>query len=172
MKAKSAESWKPQDLNPRQALSQLSCRELALREQLFNIFSFLDLNFHYMQTHSSFFMALKKRLVEKSLFHSSPGIYPAFALFATMLACFVTAFLYWTPYICIVFALDRSHSAPCCTLLNILLHSGMSLLCLRPVGNGKYWNLNKEIKFQLGVDLRFYSKLCLIPHNIHTLWYY
>ena len=108
VEAKSAESWKPQDLNPREALSQLSCRELALREQLFNIFSFLDLNFHYMQTHSSFFMALKKRLVEKSLFHSSPGIYPAFALFATMLACFVTAFLYWTPYICTVFALDRT----------------------------------------------------------------
>ena len=108
VEAKSAESWKPQDLNPREALSQLSCRELALREQLFNIFSFLDLKFHYIQTHSSFFMALKKRLVEKSLFHSSPGIYPAFALFATMLACFVTAFLYWTPYICTVFALDRT----------------------------------------------------------------
>ena len=89
-------------------LERLSCRELALREQLLNIFSFLDLKFHYMQTHSSFFMALKKRLVEKSLFHSSPGIYPAFALFATMLACFVTAFLYWTPYICTVFALDRT----------------------------------------------------------------
>ena len=87
--------------------------------------SFLAVNLHYVNncsifsaflTWSSttckltavFFMALKKRLVEKSLFHSSPGIYPAFALFATMLACFVTAFLYWTLYICTVFALGRT----------------------------------------------------------------
>ena len=164
MEAKSAESWKPQDLNPREALSQLSCRELALREQLFNIFSFLDLKFHYMQTHSSFFMALKKRLVEKSLFHSSPGIYPAFALFATMLCsllcyCFLVLNSLYLHRFC-----TGPHIAPCCTPLNIFFHSGMSLLCLRPVGNGKYWNLNKEIKFQLdpvGSTVRYeMMKLC------------
>ena len=171
MEAKSAESWKPQDLNPREALSQLSCRELALREQLFNIFSFLDLKFHYMQTHSSFFHGLKKEISRKE----------SVSLIAGYLPC-ICPICYNASLLCYCFLVLNSlylhrfctgpHIAPCCTPLNILLHSGMSLLCLRPVGNGKYWNLNKEIKFQLGVDLKFYAKLCLIPHNFHTLWYY
>ena len=145
--------------------------------------SFLAVNLHYVNNCSifsaflttplhansqQFFHGLKKEISRKE----------SVSLIAGYLPC-ICPICYNASLLCYCFLVLNSlylhrfctgpHIAPCCTPLNILLHSGMSLLCLRPVGNGKYWNLNKEIKFQLGVDLKFYSKLCLIPHNFHTL---
>ena len=151
--------------------------------------SFLAVNLHYVNNCSIFsaFLTWSSTTCKLTAVFSWPCLKKeinrkeSVSLIAGYLPC-ICPICYNASLLCYCFLVLNSlylhrfctgpHIAPCCTPLNILLHSGMSLLCLRPVGNGKYWNLNKEIKFQLGVDLKFYSKLCLISHNLHTLWYY